>query len=178
MSTVETHRLIVRAPLESDRGRFVELFTDEAFTVFSEGVHDIESANERFDAMLALADTVPYAKQPVVERATGIIVGYTGVGTVAFEGLNRLEWGWRLVPEARAQGYATEATTALLTVADAYDNGEVLCIIAADNGASRRVADKLKFGWWRRFNWHNDPTQPTDLLLRSVGAGGPPLIAP
>lgn len=175
MATVETDRLIVRAPIEGDRSRFVELFTDEAFTVFSDGVHNVGSANARFDRMLALADAVPYAKQPVIERASGSIVGYTGVGTFQLDGRNRLEWGWRFVPEARGRGYATEATAALLTVADANDNGEMLCIIAADNHPSRRVADKVAFRWWRRFNWQDDPTDPVDLLVRTIGAGGPPL---
>jgi RimJ/RimL family protein N-acetyltransferase len=178
MSTTETDRLTIRAPVENDRQRFVELFTDDAFIVSSHGMHDVGSANARFDRMLALADSVPYAKQPVIDRATGIIVGYSGVGAVVFEGVDRLEWGWRFVPEARGRGYATEATLALLEVADACDNGEVLCSIAVDNLLSRRVADKVGFRWWKRFNWPDEPTAPTDLLTRSVGFGGPALLAP
>ena len=73
---------------------------------------------------------------------------------------------------------ARTLTVALLAVADAHDNGELLCIIAADNHASRRVADKVGFRWWRRINWGGDPADPTDLLVRAVGAGGPPLVAP
>lgn len=156
----------------------IELFTDEAFMVFSGGVHDVESANARFDRMLALAAVVPYGKQPVVEKTSGTIVGYSGVGAVVFEGVERLEWGWRFVAEARGRGYATEATVALLDVADAHDDGEMLCIIHVDNLPSRRVADKVGFRWWRRFIWPDDPTAPTDLLVRSVGNGGPALIAP
>jgi RimJ/RimL family protein N-acetyltransferase len=177
MSTTETDRLVIRPPLESDRSRFVELFTDQDFTVFA-GVLDEASANARFDQMLAVADAVPYAKQPVIEKATGVIVGYTGVGTVVLEGVDRLEWGWRFVPAARNRGYATEATTALLAVADATSNGEMLCIIDVENRPSRRVADKVGFRWWRRVVWPEDPTARTDLLTRSVGAGGPPLVAP
>lgn len=178
MEAIETDRLTIRTVVESDRARFVELFTDEAFTVFSDGVHDLESANLRFDRMLALADLVPYAKQPVIVRATGMIVGYTGVGTFVVDGMDRLEWGWRLVVDARGQGYATEATTALLARADAHEDGELLCIIAVDNVASRRVADKVGFRWRRRIDWLGDPTDPVDLLERTVGRGGPPLLAP
>lgn len=178
MTTTETDRLIIRLPVEDDRRRFVELFTDEAFTVFSDGVHDVDSANVRFDRMVALAGAVPYAKQPVIEKATGVIIGYTGVGTVVLDGLDRLEWGWRLASEARGRGYATEATAAMLDVADAHDDGEMLCIIATDNAPSRRVADKVGFSWWRRYTWPEDPTAPTDLLTRIVGSGGAPLLAP
>lgn len=177
MPAIETERLVIRPPVEGDRARFVELFTDAAFTVFG-GVHDVASANARFDAMLALAGAVPYAKQPVIERATGLIVGYTGVGTVVLDDVDRLEWGWRFVPEARGRGYATEATTALLGLADDAADGELLCIIDVENQPSRRVADKVGFRWWRRHVWPDDPSGPTDLLLRPVGAGGPPLRTP
>jgi len=177
VSTAETDRLVIRAAVESDRSRFVELFTDAEFTVFSDGVHDFESANARFDQMLALTLLVPYAKQPVIERDTGTIVGYSGVGTVVFEGLDRLEWGWRFVPEARGRGYATEATTALLAAADSHDNGELVCIIDTDNYPSRRVADKLGFRWSRCVTWPDEPGT-YDILLRSIGTGGSPLLNP
>lgn len=175
--TMETNRLIIRPPVESDRDRFIELFTDEAFTVFS-GVHDVDSSNARFDRMLALANAVPYGKQPVIEKETGFIVGYTGVGTVAMDGINRLEWGWRFVPEARGRGYATEATLALLGTADAVSDGEMLCIIDINNEPSLRVANKVGFRWWRRFVWPDSPATVTDLLIRPVGGGGDPLLAP
>lgn len=177
MIRVETDRLLLRPPVEDDRVRFVDLFTDQAFMVFAE-VLDAASANARFDRMLAMAAAVPYGKQPVIERSAGTIVGYSGVDSVPLEGHDRLEWGWRFVPEARGRGYATEATTALLEVADALDDGEMLCLIAPDNHASRRVAEKTGFRWWKQIGWNGDPAQPTDLLLRSIGGGGPPLLAP
>lgn len=176
MGIVETERLIVRPAQEGDRGRFIELFTDETFMVFSAGVHDAESASTRFDRMVALAGTVPYAKQPIIERATGTIIGYTGVDSVQIDGLERLEWGWRLTAETRGKGYAVEATNALLAVADAHDDGEMLCIIASDNKPSMRVADKVGFHRWRHVVWPD--WVPTELLIRSIGAGGAPLLAP
>ncbi len=47
--------------------------------------------------MLAMCDVVPFAKQPILERASGLVVGYTGVDYFTFEGEERLEWGYRLV---------------------------------------------------------------------------------
>lgn len=179
MITVETERLVLRPAVEDDRARMLELFTDPAFTVYSNETHDLASANARFDRLLAMVRAVPYAKQPVIEKASGRILGYTGVGTVVFDGIDRLEWGWRLDREARGRGYATEATAALLTVADAVDDGEMLCLIDPANEPSRRVADKVGFEWWQRYEWPDEADDgPTDLLLRPIGAGGGPLLAP
>ena len=106
---VLTPRLEVRLPVEADRERFVELFCDEWFMVFSAGVLDAESAHRRFDEMLERAAELPFAKQPVIERLTGSIIGYSGVNSFNFEEQRRLEYGYRLVPEACGNGYATEA---------------------------------------------------------------------
>jgi hypothetical protein len=78
MPQIETDRLTIRPPVEDDRARFVELFTDPAFTVFADGTHDVESANARFDHMRLVAVAIPYAKQPVIVRQSGTIIGYTG----------------------------------------------------------------------------------------------------
>ncbi len=132
-----TPRLELRPPEERDRTRFVELFCDEAFMVFSDGVLDPASAHLRFDEMLQRAQELPFAKQPVIERATGTVVGYSGVNYFAFEGEQRLEFGWRLVPEARGKGYATEAGRAVLALAGGSFQGEILAMIDPTNHASR-----------------------------------------
>jgi hypothetical protein len=48
-----TPRLEVRSPTELDRTRFVELFRDDAFMVFSGGALTADQAHARFDRMLA-----------------------------------------------------------------------------------------------------------------------------
>ena len=101
---VLTERLEVRLPVEADRGRFVELFQDPEFMEFSAGVHELASANARFDTMLQTAERVPYAKQPIIERSSGEIVGYSGAAWFEFEGAPRFEFGYRLVPRARGRG--------------------------------------------------------------------------
>ena len=145
-----TDRLEVRPPLETDRARFVELFCDDDFMVFSDGTCTTESANTRFDEMLSNAAELPYAKQPVIERATGSIVGYSGVAWFDFEGQRRLEFGYRLVPEARGRGYATEAGRAVLAQAGESFRGELLAMIDPANRPSRNVAVKLGFTFWKQ----------------------------
>jgi RimJ/RimL family protein N-acetyltransferase len=145
-----TPRLEVRPPRESDRPRFVELFCDEHFMVFSAGVLDAPAANARFDAMLVRATEVTFAKQPVIERSSGITVGYVGVDWFDLEGRRRLEFGWRLVPEARGVGYATEASRRLLDLAAETFRGEILAMIDPRNQPSRGVARKLGFTFWQQ----------------------------
>src|SRR5207302_1942096 len=104
----------------------------------------------RFDAMLSRANELPFAKQPVVERMSGAVVGYVGVDVFSFEGQPRLEFGWRLIPEARGRGYATEATKAVLAVATESFEGELLAMIVPANLASQNVARKVGFTFWKQ----------------------------
>lgn len=147
---VTTGRLQVRPPREADRDRFVELFCDEDFMVFYPGVLTEEEANGKFDHMVAVCQALPFGKQPVVELSSGLVVGYTGVDYIDFEGKTWLEWGYRLVPECRGLGYATEASQGLLAKAHQTYAGELLAIIAPENLASQNVCRKLGFTFWKQ----------------------------
>ncbi len=145
-----TDRLELRSPVEADRERFVELFGRDDFMVFSGGVHTVESAHARFDQMLLDASELRFAKQPIIERSSGTIVGYSGVAWFTFEGERRLEFGYRLVPDVRAHGYATEAGRALVAVAAETFRGEILAMIDPTNAPSQNVAAKLGFTYWKQ----------------------------
>jgi RimJ/RimL family protein N-acetyltransferase len=86
----------------------------------------------------------------VVERSSGTIVGYTGVDYIDFGGRTWLEWGYRLAPESRGLGYATEASRALLETARQSYRGQLLAIIHPDNLASQNVCRKLGFIFWQQ----------------------------
>ncbi|MEP1126604.1 MAG: GNAT family N-acetyltransferase [Ilumatobacter sp.] len=144
-----TDRLEIRNPVESDRDRFVELFGDEEFMVFSGGVLDVDAADARFDHMCELAVEMPFAKRPIVERSTGTIVGYTGVDRFEFEGAIELEFGWRLVPSVRGTGYATEAAGAVMAVLEREFTGTVFAMIDPRNEPSKAVARKVGFEFWK-----------------------------
>jgi RimJ/RimL family protein N-acetyltransferase len=163
---VKTARLLVRPPREADRDRFVELFRNEDFMVFYKGVLTEEEASDRFDHMIAVCETIPFGKQPVVELSSGLVVGYTGVDYIDVEGRTWLEWGYRLVPDRRGLGYATEASQALLAKAHRTYEGELLAIIAPENLASQNVCRKLGFTFWKQAPVDGDIR---DLYTISVG---------
>ena len=150
-----THRLVtgrleVRHPTEADRPRFVELFRDDDFMAFAGEALSEPEANLRFDRMLARCAELSFAKQAVVERSSGVVVGYTGVDRIGFEGRSWLEWGYRLVAGARGRGYATEASAALLAVAAEGYRGTILGIVDPQNVRSHNVIRKLGFAYWKR----------------------------
>ena len=147
---IKTERLLVRLPREADRARFVEFFGNEDFMVFYPRALTEEEANDRFDHMVAVSQTIPFGKQPIVELSTGLVVGYTGVDYIEVEGKTWLEWGYRLLPERRGLGYATEASQALLARAHQTHTGELLAIIAPENLASQSVCQKLGFAYWKQ----------------------------
>ena len=149
-TSARTPRLDVRRPTELDRPRFVELFCDDAFMAFSDGTLTAAQAHDRFDNMLARCAELSFAKQPVVERCSGVVIGYTGVDWIELDGRRWLEWGYRLVPAARGKGYATEASLALLEVAGNDHDGEILGIIDPGNVASQNVIRKLGFTYWKQ----------------------------
>jgi RimJ/RimL family protein N-acetyltransferase len=148
--TITTARLLIRPPQEADRSRFVQLFCDQDFMVFYPCVLTEDEAGDRFDHMLAVCRTIPFGKQPIVERSSGVIVGYTGVDYIDFEGKTWLEWGYRLIPQCRGRGLTTEASQALLSRARQTYTGELLAIIAPDNIPSQNVCGKLGFAFWKQ----------------------------
>lgn len=150
LDVVTTARLMVRLPREADRDRFVELFCDEQFMMFYPRVFTEEEARNKFDRMVAVCRAIPFGKQPVIELSSGRVIGYTGVDYIDFEGRTWLEWGYRLIPECRGHGYATEASRVLLAKAHQTYAGELLAIIAPENRASQNVCRKLGFTFWKQ----------------------------
>ncbi|MGH3422109.1 MAG: GNAT family N-acetyltransferase, partial [Streptosporangiaceae bacterium] len=119
----------------------------DEFMIFWGGGRTTADANRWFDGIVATAEEIPFGKQPLIVRDSGVIAGYAGVGWFDYDGDRRLEFGWRLAPEFRGLGYATEASRALLGMAADAFAGEILAIIHRDNQPSRNVARKLGFGF-------------------------------
>lgn len=114
------------------------------------GPLSVAAANDRFDHMLSFSDVVPFCKQAVIETATRSHIGYVGADEFELRGESRLEFGYRLIPSARGQGYATEAARALLEAASQSWHGELLAFIDPTNAESRRVLTKLRFDFLER----------------------------
>ena len=98
----------------------------------------------------------------VRERDTGRFVGEVGFADFRREispPLDAPEAGWVLAPWAHGRGFATEAVRAALAWGDAHLAApRTVCMIAPENAASIRVAQKLGFREFGRTSFKGDDT--------------------
>ncbi len=79
----------------------------------------------------------------VIETAGGEFIGDCGLTMQEVEGEWLVEAGWHVREEARRQGYAAEAATAVRDAARGLDVEHLIAIIRPDNLASQGVARKI-----------------------------------
>ncbi len=139
---LETTRLILRPPIGSDLGRWLECSADP------EAMHYIGGAQPGFAAWRSMASMAGswalygFGMFSVVERSTGRWIGR--VGPWWPEGWPGPEVGWGLHRDAWRQGYAVEAAAAAVQWAfDTLGWPEVIHLIDPENMASVAVAVKL-----------------------------------
>jgi RimJ/RimL family protein N-acetyltransferase len=99
----------------------------------------------------------------VVEKKSGNFVGEIGFADYKREVEPSLkdmpEIGWVLAAEAHGRGYATEAVRAAVEWGDAHFEGaRTACIIAPDNLASIRVAEKCGYRQLQHATYKGRPT--------------------
>lgn len=142
---LETERLVIRPFRPDDEAEAIELFIDPGFMVWSlDPPHSRDSARAKLQGFIDLHHVRGISKLAVFVRTGRCLVGYCGFGLEPIDGPPAPELGFRLYPEARGKGFATEAARAV--VADAFarlDMPFVQAIVAEDNTASRRVLEKL-----------------------------------
>jgi len=144
--TLETERLILRPPIESDLDGWAELLGDEETARYIGG-HMPRAAAWR--AMAAMTGAWPlrgFSMFSVVEKASGRWIGR--LGPWAPEGWPGNEVGWALLKQACGKGYATEG--AARTIDWAFDElgwDDVIHTINPENHASIRVAERLGSAW-------------------------------
>jgi len=139
---VKTERLTLRLPTNEDFAVYRDFFAD------AEASHFYNGPMEAGDAWRVLATDLGhwalrgYGRWAVVEQSTGRMVG--GCGLWWPEGYPRSELTWWIVPSARRNGYALEASRA--AIAFGYDvlGWELVETHMNDeNVAARKLVDKL-----------------------------------
>lgn len=168
--TLTTARLILRGHTPDDLTASAAMWGDEAVVRYISG--HTSTSEETWGRLLRYGGHwahLGFGFWAVCETATGKFVGEAGFANFkrdlkpSFAG--RPEMGWALCSSAQGKGYATEVVTAALGWgAHHFGAVETVCMIAPDNAASLRVAQKCGFEEFARSTYHGEPA----VLLRRM----------
>lgn len=161
---LETSRLLLREHAEADAEAFFALASDPDVTRYL-GVPALTSVEEAREVLIAhpLADYRKhgFGRWAVIDKATGEMVGYSGLKHL--EELGEVDVAWVLRPDRWGRGLATEAGRASLAYGfDRLALGHIIALIEEGHAASARVAAKLGL------TWRDEVTYRGNRLLRYV----------
>jgi len=141
---LETERLVLRYQQAGDIDFLVGLWSDPVATRYLSGPRDPDWLREVFTDTAANPQAEKYDLWPVVEKASGRLVGHCGLLDKDIEGQIEIELNYMFSPSAWGQGYAVEIGHGLVTYAfEALGLRRLIALIEPDNAASVRVAEKL-----------------------------------
>lgn len=139
--TLETDRLILRAPSMDDLDREILFYTGD-HAKFVGGAKGPFACAQGILARIGHWHVKGFGAFHLEEKETGLCMGR--VGPIEPYGWPEREIGWSLMPDATGKGYATEAA---LRIRDyVYDDlgwTTVISLIDPENTASARVATRL-----------------------------------
>jgi len=91
----------------------------------------------------------------LVEKDSGDLIGFCGVGPELVADTEEINLGYRLARKFWNQGFATEAVKGVIDYAFNQKNFEsVIVIIESEHGASVRVAEKAGFDHHTKLEFH------------------------
>ncbi len=161
---LRTDRLVLRAHRADDFDASVTLFADPAVTRHVGGKPS--TARETWMRMLrypGLWALLGYGYWAIEEQATGAFIGEVGFADFKRDLIPYIagipEAGWVIASRAHGSGLGTEAARAAHTWADEHlSQSQTVCIIAPNNAASIRVAQKCGYTEVRRTAYLYKPT--------------------
>lgn len=159
MIGIETDRLLLRPMQPGDVEALALLWTDAEVTRYLGGPREFRTLREIFAARAGLSTA--YDLWPVVEKASGQLVGQCGLVDKEVEGEAVVELVYVFARAAWGKGYATEAAAAVRDYAlRRLALPRIVALIHPENGASERVAGKLGM------RYEKDTKRPDGKTLR------------
>lgn len=153
---IETDRLRLRPFTLDDLPTVEALMADVEFMQWSvAGPLEPAEALAKLEAGIACHETHGFSKLALALKGQPELIGYCGLGPERIDGACIPELGFRLRPECRGKGYATEAARAVIE--DAFGRlalPEVFAYVDPGNAPSRRVIDKLGMAYLRDVPLH------------------------
>jgi [ribosomal protein S5]-alanine N-acetyltransferase len=144
MDPIETPRLTIRPLTSADFEPLIDLWTDPQVTEFMGGPRDRATLLANFTEDLEMDPPARLDLWPIVEKASGRVIGKCGLTDKEIDGREEVELVYLLAVSAWGKGYATEAARAVRDYAfDALGLTRLVSLIEPENTASARVAEKI-----------------------------------
>ena len=141
---LETERLYLRRQRASDTAALIDLWVDPQVTLFLGGQRDREWLREVFEETARDPLAEKYDLWPVIEKATGQVIGHCGLLDKEVEGRTEIELNYILSPSVWGKGYATEIGQAIICYAfEKLELKRLIALIEPENEPSKRVALRL-----------------------------------
>jgi RimJ/RimL family protein N-acetyltransferase len=143
---LQTERLILRRPHQSDRLPFARMNADPRVMEFFPATLSLDESNALMDRIEAHHQQHGFSWSAAELRHTGEFIGFIGLSVPSFEATFTpcVEIGWRLAAEHWGRGLATEGAQAISTHAfTVLDLKEIVSFTTIGNLRSRRVMEKL-----------------------------------
>ena len=149
----QTSRLVLRAWREDDFDAFAAMNADPRVMEYFPAPLTREESATFFGHIRAEFQTEGFGLYAVERISDGLLLGYTGLHRVTFDGLcGQIEIGWRLRADAWGTGYAPEAAQA--------------CLLSPPSPTCARSGSCRKSAWSA---WVSSTTQP---CRRGTPCGG------
>ena len=145
-SILETKRLLLRHQALADLDDLWELYCDPEITKYiPDAPRSGDEAKEELEWFMN-----GHPKHPelglwaTIHKETGKFIGRCGLLPWTIDGQNEVEVAYTIAQQYWGQGLATEAAQAILEYGFSKLNlSRLICLIDADNIASKRVAEKI-----------------------------------
>ena len=151
MEVASTGRLRLRRLDDGDARFMLELVNDPSWIRYI-GQRDVKSVDDarRYiaDGPAAMYARVGFGLYAVELKHSGEAIGLCG--PIKRETLDDVDIGFALLPRYRGQGYALEAAGAVMAYGwSVLGLRRIVAILSKDNDRSRRLLEKLGFGFER-----------------------------
>ncbi len=140
---IETERLLLRTLRRADGEPLARLWSDPLVTRYMGGPRDAATIRQMMEEEAGTPSTMDDL-WPVVEKATGDVIGHCGLLRKQVDGRDEVELVYVLAASAWGHGYATEIAVGLRDYAFTQVRlGRLVALVDPDNGASARVAERV-----------------------------------
>lgn len=149
----QTNRLVLRAWRDEDFEDFAAMNADPRVMEFFPAPLTREESETFFARIRNEFQAEGFGLYAVERIADGLLLGYTGLHRVTFDGLcGQIEIGWRLRADVWGNGYASEAALACFPLAAKLGIEEVIAFTTLSNQRSQRVMQKIGMECVGQFN--------------------------